>query len=120
MPIYAYRCPTCEVDFEVYRSIAQMRQRELHEPCSKLAYKVITAAPMMGTDYAGYDCPISGKRIEGRRAHIENLKRHNCRLYEAGETQEFIKRKAARDDEATNRLLDRILPQSIGDTIIPT
>jgi putative FmdB family regulatory protein len=117
MPIYEYNCAPCERTFTLYRSIAQMQQTEPCERCGGPAHKVITAPPMTGADYAGYDCPISGKWIEGRRAHIENLKRHNCRLYEQGETQEFIRRKAAQREAETNRLVERLLPQTLGDTI---
>lgn len=48
----------------------------------------IISAPAVRGDYAGYDCPITGKWIEGRRAHEENLARHGCRLLEKGERRE--------------------------------
>ena len=32
------------------------------------------SAPLVVSDYAAYECPVSGKMIEGRRAHSENLK----------------------------------------------
>lgn len=53
----------------------------------------ITAAAVVG-DYAGYNCPVSGKWVEGRRAHEENLKRNGCRVYEAGETEQFRQTRA--------------------------
>ena len=42
-------------------------------------------------DYHGYACPITGRWIEGRAAHRENLKRHGCRLQEKGEKEAFLK-----------------------------
>ncbi len=41
-------------------------------------------------DIAGYDCPVTGKWIDGRKDHRENLKRHNCRLLEPGEKREAM------------------------------
>ena len=52
---------------------------------------------MVRGDYAGYNCPVTGKWIEGKRAHEENLKRHGCRVLEPGETDEFKRRRAAED-----------------------
>jgi hypothetical protein len=44
-------------------------------------------------DYKGYDCPVTGKWIEGRAAHRENLKRQGCRLHEPGEKEEMLRRR---------------------------
>ena len=97
------------------RKIAEMQQAELCE-CGNFAQKVILRGNIL-PDLPGYECPITGKWIEGRRAHTENLKRHGCRVYEAGETKEFIKNKPKRDEQAVDKMLDRILPKSLGDTI---
>jgi putative FmdB family regulatory protein len=116
MPIYEYRCSTCESQFTVYRTIDAMRQAEQCQ-CGSEAHKVISA-PMIAMDsYTSYSCPITGKQIEGKRQHVENLKKHGCRVYEAGETEQFKKRRAQEQERATDALLDRILPKSIGDTI---
>lgn len=48
---------------------------------------------MVRGDYPGYDCPRTGKWIEGRRAHVENLKLHGCRVLEPGEKNALDKRK---------------------------
>lgn len=55
------------------------------------------SAPAIVADYAGYTCPVSGKRIEGRRAHEENLKRHGCRILEAGETEQVSRQRASEE-----------------------
>tara|TARA_R110000751_G_scaffold96964_2_gene188870 strand:- start:1236 stop:1568 length:333 start_codon:yes stop_codon:yes gene_type:complete len=41
--------------------------------------------PRVSGDFDPYDCPITGRTIEGRVAHAENLKRHDCRILEPGE-----------------------------------
>jgi putative FmdB family regulatory protein len=115
IPIYTYHCPECDRTFDVVRSIKDMQQQEWCD-CGTAASKII-APTRVQPDLSGYNCPITGKWIEGRRAHSENLKQHGCRVYEAGETRDFIKNKAKRDEAATDALLDRILPKSLGDTI---
>lgn len=42
-------------------------------------------AAYVSSDYEAYDCPVTGKMIEGRAAHRENLKRTGCRILEKGE-----------------------------------
>lgn len=59
-------------------------------------------------DIPGYDCPVTGKWIEGRRAHEENLKRHGCRVVEKGEKEEWI-----RDRERADRDMDRKLEETV-------
>lgn len=38
-------------------------------------------------DYKPYECPVTGKMIEGRAAHRENLKQTGCRILEKGERE---------------------------------
>lgn len=49
-------------------------------------------AVQLAADYAGYECPVSGRWVEGRAAHQENLKRTGCRLLEPGESRDAPKR----------------------------
>ncbi len=65
-------------------------------------------APTVRGDYPGYDCPVTGKWIEGRRAHEENLKARGARVLEPGETNAY-KQAVAREDAELER--------SIGETV---
>jgi len=65
------------------------------------------ATPMISGDYEGYDCPVTGKWVEGRAAHRENLKRTGCRLLEKGESRDAEKRRR----ESLNAAIDRTLEQ---------
>jgi hypothetical protein len=47
---------------------------------------------MIATDYPGYVSPSTGKWVEGKKAHLEDLKRSGCRIYEKGETEAYVKR----------------------------
>lgn len=54
--------------------------------CGYLAERVIVA-PMVVNDLPGYESPIDGRWIEGRRARHEDLKRNHCRPWETGERE---------------------------------
>ena len=64
--------------------------------CGAVAERQICAPAVRG-DYAPYECPITGRMVEGRRAHVENLKRHGCRVLEPGESAEASRRRADSD-----------------------
>jgi hypothetical protein len=68
------------------------------------------SAPAIVSDYAGYSCPVSGKWIEGRRAHEENLKRHGCRILETGETEQ-VRRNKVSEEAAIDRSVDDTVEQ---------
>lgn len=68
----------------------------LHEP---EPMQRVFEAPMIGPDYAPYDCPVTGRMIEGRSAHRENLKRHGARVFEPGERVQ-AQTMAKREEEA--------------------
>lgn len=100
MPLYEYKCEAGHVSTLV--SSVKDYQKAIpcgHDGCGCVAERYITSAPMVRGDYAGYNCPITDKWIEGRRAHEENLRRHGCRVLEEGETEAFRRRKALADAE---------------------
>ena len=96
MPIYRYRCSACCRGLEVFKKIADIDSITECPQC-KFPMNRQICAPAVRGDYPGYDCPITGKWIEGKRAHIENLKQHGCRVYEPGETESFKRQKAAEE-----------------------
>lgn len=96
MPLYDYECPACSHRWEVVKRIALLDREEPCPFCSTVGRRLISP-PLVANDYPPYNCPITGKLISGRREHIENLKRHGCRVYEPGETQEFLKRRQERE-----------------------
>jgi hypothetical protein len=73
------------------------------------------SAPLVVSDYAAYECPVSGKMIEGRRAHSENLKQTGCRILEKGEF-ENTKKNGKKDyldniEKAVDKAVDEIATQ---------
>jgi hypothetical protein len=61
--------------------------------------------PMISGDYQAYECPVTGKTIDGRRAHEDNLKTTNCRILETGE-KEANTRNAAIEAKAEDKRRD--------------
>lgn len=89
---------------------------EIDDPCACLQCGSLMnrqiCAPAVRGDYAGYSCPITGKWIEGRRAHQENLKQHGCRVLEPGETEGTKRARAAADaalDKSVEQTVDKFV-----------
>jgi putative FmdB family regulatory protein len=109
MPLYLYKCEHCGSRRDILKKIAELNRMEPCGTCETLQPMVRqVAAPMVVGDYAPYDCPITGARIEGRRAHEENLKKHGCRIYEPGETEGFKNRRKAEEDAFEARIGDTV------------
>lgn len=97
MPMYEYRCPDCSVNFSAYKKLADYKEPQLHT-CGAISEKVISV-PMVAVDYPAYESPVTGRRIEGKRAHLEELKRTGCRLLEPGEKQDIDRKRKAADQQ---------------------
>lgn len=96
MPLYTYQCPKCRCKQPVFKKIAELDEVEL---CGRDGAEMqrVLEAPAVRGDYPGYECPVSGAWIEGRRAHEENLKKHGCRVLEPGETRQAAEFRAQQD-----------------------
>ena len=103
MPIYEYKCQSCGKISDHFFSI-EGRLPLVSCKCGGVAVRIISAPAVRG-DYEAYQCPVTGKTIEGRKAHEENLKRQGCRVYESGEKEEMLSRKKA-DEASFDRQLD--------------
>ena len=109
MPLYEYRCSTCATLFTAYKKLAAYKEPQ---PCScgSVAEKVISA-PMVAVDYPAYVSPATGKWVEGKKAHMEDLKASGCRLLEPGERQDMQKtqeRKNSQLEKTKHRIIRRI------------
>lgn len=108
MPMYEHRCGYCGAHRDVFIKIADLDLEIIRcLRCSQPMARCLAAPAVVG-DYAPYECPITGKVIEGRRAHTENLAKHGCRIREEGETREFIERR---------RVSDQALERKVEDTV---
>lgn len=79
-----------------------MRRRYVYDKATRGMVEVqpraAEALHFIQPDYAGYESPVSGLWIEGRKARREDLRRNNCRPYE-GREQEGKVAAAARADQ---------------------
>ena len=104
MPTYIYRCTECKSIRDVIKRLADLNRPEACYVCVGVMERQISA-PMVKGDLPGYECPITGNWIEGRRAHEDNLRKHGCRVYEAGET-ELAKTRRKQEDDALDAAVE--------------
>ena len=110
MPMYTVHCAECGKYDTIFRRIAQ---RDADLPvCHGLMHRIIEA-PAVQDDLPGYQSPINGQWVEGRRARHEDLRRNHCRPWEglAAEKQEAHRRAAEID-----RAYDKAVEGAIVDT----
>lgn len=81
------------------------------EPVSA-SKRSLLPAPMIAGDYKPYECPITGRTIDGRIEHKQNLEQHGCRVHEKGEFEDVkkngVKDRNAEIDRAIDRSVDAI------------
>lgn len=99
MPLYTYQCHDCSRRIDAFRKVADRDECPVCPRCSGATFKAVTAAAVVA-DYPGYNCPITGAWIEGRKAHEVNLAKHGCRVLEAGETSKVDAEKRRADEES--------------------
>ncbi len=102
MPIYSYLCEAGH-DFDRYLPLSEYAKPQTCE-CGKTAEKQLSA-PMVVTDLPGYQSPVDGRWIEGRKARREDLARNNCVPYEPSMKDEQQKR-LARSNAEIDRKVD--------------
>jgi len=103
MPLYEYHCDECEKTVDVVLRISEL---ELEQPCHlcQKPMKRLMSAPHIQMDYPGYQCPVSGKWVEGRKAHKANLAEHGCRVLEPGEKEAADRRRKDADKQLETKL----------------
>ena len=113
MPLYDYRCPSGHV-FEGYASMRDSDRDAACPRCGAVAGKVFLSAPRVVGDYAPYECPVTGKLISGKRAHLENLAKYGCHVLEPGEV-EHEERRRVLADEAVDAQVDEAVERTAGE-----
>ena len=109
MPVYDICCEAGHVS-EVFIPLTEFN-RPIFCTCNAPARRLISA-PMFAVDNTGYSCPITGKWISSKREHLDNLRRHDCRVLETGEHEAAAARRRA-DDEALERAVDATVERTV-------
>lgn len=111
MPLYSYVCKSCGNSEERYLKISQYDSSVECSVCSHVLEKLVDAA-RVSVDYEGYECPITGKWIEGKKEHRENLARHGKRVLEKGE-REDLQKERQREEEELDRKIDEDIERQV-------
>lgn len=113
MPIYSTICTHCGRKDTIYRSVAN-RDKDLPLcPDDDFPVRRAVEAPAVHADLPGYQSPIDGRWVEGRRARTEDLKRSNCRPWEGMETE---RREAVKRAEEADRDFDAKTEAAVHET----
>lgn len=106
MPVYDFRCGHCGHETTI---VCKIDERDFVYKCDRCGHEVtrvqVYRVAVVG-DYAPYVSPATGKMVEGKRAHLDDLKRSGCRVREAGETQDFMAGRERRREESLDRAVD--------------
>lgn len=68
---------------------------------------------LVSGDLPGYQSPIDGAWVDGRKARREDLARNHCRPYEAGEKEHYLKNREREFDRMAEKVVDRALQDVI-------
>lgn len=60
MPLYAYVCPSCKHDFELFRSMSQASQGAVCPECQGEAKRVLSVFAAFSSSSGGESAPIAG------------------------------------------------------------
>lgn len=104
MPLYDFCCARGHKT-TVLRKIAD-RKNPYMCSCGLLAVRQEVYPTAVQGDYPGYESPATGKWIEGKRAHLEDLARSGCRVLEPGETDAYRKTYAKRKEDSMNAAVE--------------
>lgn len=106
MPIYDYHCAKCDSKFTRFLKMVDYLQPQQHT-CGETAVKILSA-PMVVVDYPGYVSPATGKWVEGKKAHLQDLKESGCRIFEPGERNDMEKRLKEEDKKLDTFVNDSV------------
>tara|TARA_R110000787_G_scaffold282669_1_gene394663 strand:+ start:480 stop:821 length:342 start_codon:yes stop_codon:yes gene_type:complete len=106
----SYKANFAEIDWSIRRM--NISPPYIHKSGSVGSNRAALHSPAISRDYAAYECPVTGRIIEGRAAHRENLRATDCRILERGEFED-VKKNGKRDfldgiDRAVDKAVDEI------------
>lgn len=115
MPVYTYRCTSCDNQFEIYHTVKELDDKAWRWcwDCTHPLDLVITA-PLLVKAAADvcYDSPIDGSPITSWAARRNDLAKHGCREYDPGMKQDYHQRiKDA--DAAMEKAVDEHVERSV-------
>ena len=64
-------------------------------------------------DYQGYQSPVDGRWIDGKREHHEALKRNGCRILEKGESERSMKSREAAYEQSVKDTASKMVESAV-------
>jgi len=89
MPIYDYLCEDGHA-FERFLKLSEYAAAQVCA-CGAASTKQLSA-PVVIADLPGYQSPVDGKWVQGKRARREDLARNNCVPYDPEMKADYMKR----------------------------
>lgn len=111
MPLYSYVCTNCGKKDRRFLPVSRYKEpQECKTPgcLSGVPMTKIVEAPAVVGDYEGYISPATGKWVEGRRQHHEDLKRSGCRILEPGESSQEMEKTRQRQARVEKEIDDAV------------
>lgn len=114
MPLYTFKCPECGSVDRAFRKISERNQAPVcqHGAIGHYMQRVVEA-PAVQADLPGYESPIDGRWVEGRRARTEDMRRNNCRPWEGIETE---RKEATKRAAEADRAFETAIEKGIAET----
>lgn len=110
MPFYTYHCKRCDMVHDAYNHISERHNGPM---CCDEKTELCILPPAVQPDLPGYESPVTGKWIEGRKSRREDLKATGCRPYESPEDE---RKEAARQ----RAYLEQKQSQALRETLMKT
>jgi hypothetical protein len=106
VPLYDIRCFASGKIFERHIPLANFSD-PIKCACGAPASRCISA-PRFSVDNTGYHCPVTGDWISSKKQHEENLKKHDCRVLESGESEANRKKREAEEAAFEKKVEDSV------------
>jgi len=117
MPIYVYKCTSCDNQFEVVRSVKDHSPYEFCN-CGNLASQYITPpmvfipSHMQATGGINYCSPIDGKPITTMAQRRDDLARNDCIEYDP-EMKKDVDRRVKNEELKLDKMVDETVDREI-------
>jgi len=111
MPFYTFHCKRCDAVHDAYRNISE---RHNGPECCGEKTELCIVPPAVVPDLPGYESPVTGKWIEGRKSRREDLKACGCRPYESPEDE---RKEAARQRQYIEEKQSKAMRETLMKTL---
>lgn len=107
MPVYCYACEVCGGQEDAFRTIDERNSGPI---CCRKQMKLEIRPAWVRPDTPGYQSPVTGKWVEGKKARREDMKRAGARPWEGMAAE---KSEAARQRKYAEQKQDKRLDESV-------